>query len=437
MKPVRKMSADYVVVGSGPGGATVARELSVLGKRVILLERGADHQFYGNLVGCAFMLERLGFTWTVEGHSMLRALTTGGSSMIYGAAAIDPPKWLKQNHDIDLAPYVTALKNELRIKPTPDHMIGPRAKMIMKAAHDLDIPWEPMNKFIDHDRCDQKCPECLYGCKKEGVKWTARDYAYEAVRNGATLINKATVRKVKITNGKALGVIADTPGGRLDVTSKVTVISAGGLGTPTILLRSGLTEAGDRLFADPLIITYGTVGKDVPDSPKEPPMLCGKLDNADGLLIGDLPEPLPMFILQMFYKGIGKMRHALDFSRRLAVMVKVRDEMEGYVRADETCSKHYTLPDLEKMERGIEISRQILLKAGCDPRSIVSTPPRAAHPGSTARIGKIVDRDLETKIKNLYVCDASVLPESCGIPPVLTILAFGKRLVGERLKHVV
>ena len=53
---------------------------------------------------------------------------------------------------------------------------------------------------------------------------------------------------------------------------------------------------------------------------------------------------------------------------------------------------------------------------------------RGAHPGGTAKIGEIVDSNLETEISNLYVCDASVLPISPGKPPILTILALSKRL---------
>ena len=53
---------------------------------------------------------------------------------------------------------------------------------------------------------------------------------------------------------------------------------------------------------------------------------------------------------------------------------------------------------------------------------------QGAHPGGTAAIGEVVNKDLETSIRNLYVCDGSVLPVSPGLPPILTIVALAKRL---------
>ena len=37
-----KIQTEVVVVGSGPGGATVARDLTLAGKKVLMLEWGAD-----------------------------------------------------------------------------------------------------------------------------------------------------------------------------------------------------------------------------------------------------------------------------------------------------------------------------------------------------------------------------------------------------------
>jgi len=53
---------------------------------------------------------------------------------------------------------------------------------------------------------------------------------------------------------------------------------------------------------------------------------------------------------------------------------------------------------------------------------------QGAHPGGTAAIGRVVDADLETEVDNLFVCDASVFPETPGLPPIVTIIALAKRL---------
>ena len=37
-----KLEADVVIIGGGPGGCTLARELSKRGKRVVLVEKGRD-----------------------------------------------------------------------------------------------------------------------------------------------------------------------------------------------------------------------------------------------------------------------------------------------------------------------------------------------------------------------------------------------------------
>ena len=50
------------------------------------------------------------------------------------------------------------------------------------------------------------------------------------------------------------------------------------------------------------------------------------------------------------------------------------------------------------------------------------------HPSGSVRIGNLLDTNLQTAINGLYVCDASVFPESLDRPTVLTIIGFGKRL---------
>ena len=78
-------------------------------------------------------------------------------------------------------------------------------------------------------------------------------------------------------------------------------------------------------------------------------------------------------------------------------------------------------------------ARRILIKAGADPDTIFMTPMRGTHPSGTVRIGHMLDRDLQTEVKNLYVCDASTFPEALDRPTVLTIIGLGKRLARHLL----
>jgi choline dehydrogenase-like flavoprotein len=55
---------------------------------------------------------------------------------------------------------------------------------------------------------------------------------------------------------------------------------------------------------------------------------------------------------------------------------------------------------------------------------------KGLHPGGTAAIGKVVNKDSQTEVDGLFACDASVPPVTPGLPPILTIVALAKRLAG-------
>jgi len=104
--------------------------------------------------------------------------------------------------------------------------------------------------------------------------------------------------------------------------------------------------------------------------------------------------------------------------------------MEGRI------SKPMTPRDQYRLNHAAIVCRKILVKAGCDPDSIFVSPQRGTHPSCTVRIGEMVDTNLQTEVRNLYVCDASTFPEALDRPTVLTIIGLGKRLSDHLLTTV-
>jgi choline dehydrogenase-like flavoprotein len=431
---IRKLQTDVVIVGSGPGGASVAKELAKQGKKVVILERGRNYKRVGNTLSTFLIIDKKSLLFPEGGVRIGRALTTGGSSVIYCGTAVLPPKWIAEKYKIDLSEFVEAARREIGIKPLPDRLIGAASQRIMEAAHDLGLNWNPLDKFIDAEKCEPKCSQCMFGCTK-GAKWTARNYVQEAVESGATLTNQALVQEVLVDNKQAVGVRVSTPGGELTVEAKITVLAAGGMATPVLLQRAGIFDAGHGLFVDPLIITYGAY--DGPGSWRDIPMTAGTLEFApEGIVMTDLAYPWSFYLLNAYWKGLRYLPRFLGYQSVMGIMTKVRDGLNGRVNLDGTISKHISNEERHKLDRGANLAEKILRRAGARPESIYTAPIGAAHPGGTARIGQVVNTELETQIRNLYVCDSSIIPEPMGLPPVWTIIAFGKRLA-RRLSSMV
>ena len=82
---------DVIVVGSGVGGATVAREMARRKRKVLLLERGGRLEMMGNVASLALMLRKFGLTMSREGYFVNFAQNYGGASNIAAGCAFPPP----------------------------------------------------------------------------------------------------------------------------------------------------------------------------------------------------------------------------------------------------------------------------------------------------------------------------------------------------------
>ncbi len=426
-----RKSAEYLVVGSGAGGGTVARELALRGAEVIVLERGRKVPWAGNHLFAVYALDGHGFLKSEEGMGVARAITTGGSTVLTCGTAARPPAQMFEKNGIELEKYLDEAEKDLKVCQLPDEIIGEANLKLMEVGNRLGMKWKKLDKFIDPEKCKPHFCNCMLGCSK-GAKWTSRNFLDEAARHGAEIIDRVKVEQVMIENNAVSGVRAWRRGeGEMVFEAEKVILSAGGIGTPVILKNSGLTEAGYGFFCDPLVFTIGFHPKLRPGF--EPPMTVGTFDfwESEGFLLSPVVDPWISFGIEMLRAKPSRIYDWARFPHAMGIMTKSKDTLEGTIFANERFSKNLTLEDKRKLDKGIAISRRMLIEAGCHPDSIWVTKPRGAHPGGTCRIGDIVNSDLETEIKNLYVCDASVIPDSLAAPVVITLVALGKRLADK------
>ena len=417
---------EFLIVGSGAGGATLARELGKRGRDVIVVERGVYGQQLGNFRSSLAFFDANKVTKvprkSKEGVILWRTLMAGGSTVVSCGNATRCLEEELAEFGITLDSDFAEAESEMKVAPIAEALLSDGSKAIRRASNELGYEMKLMPKFVDPEKC-MKCGQCVFGCPRD-AKWTALDYLDEAADSGVEIIYGIAVESVLVDNNTALGVICAGSDGTVEIQADVTILAAGGFGTPVILQQSGIEEAGKGLFIDLLVNTYGVT--DGLNMMREPTMALvnHEFHKEKGFILSPyVNHPKMVRFMELGTKGLG-----LPDRKLIGIMTKTADDPAGEIFPDGTVSKPVTDNDWKRLREGAAIAEEILVKAGANRKSIVTSAPQGAHPGGTAAIGKIVDRNLETEIGNLFVCDGSVLPTAPGLPPILTIVALAKRL---------
>lgn len=483
-------NADAVIVGSGPGGASVARKLAEGGMKVVILEEGpAQSQFLPNYANTARYHMQEGGAIVAQGSTYLPIAAgkgVGGGTLINSALCFRTPpavleKWTDMLGDDDWAPnrvlpVLEEVERIIGVSMTPEDIAGENNLIVMRGAQALGYPGGLAPRNTPGCR---GCGICNFGCPTNGKASTNITFLPLATDAGAEIQAETRVLEVLLSDGRASGVrgVAIHPetgehGGEVIVTADRVILSCGAIGTPRLLWHSGLAQdmgpVGEGLNVHPGSAVLGLCDQEV--------YLWKGATQGAYFHHPDLPSVLPhsftappevcLSCLQTVGHDLQKGLDLLPYLCGLNVMVS--DTGNGSVRAhaDGRAKVNYTFhrDDLVRIREGMVAAGRVLLAGGATRltapvhgigihtsadslgRAVRNKPitefvTYSAHPMSTCRMGtdpqtSVVDsQGAAHGVPGLYIADASVFPSSIGVNPQLTTMTVGTVIAQKMLDN--
>lgn len=416
-----------VVVGSGAGGATAAKELQ--GEfDVTVLEAGKEfHPFSLNL-SMLQMLKKTGLfidekmiqllfptmkiRKTKEKMVLVNGVGLGGTTVISTGSA------LRMDHDlkrlgINLEAEFAKVYEEIPITIGHKKYWNKTTNQLFEICLQMGQHPEPTPKMGVYDCCI-RCGKCVLGCS-HGVKWDSRQFLESAVKQGAHLKTGCKVDKVIIANGKVTGVQAQQRGQTVYYPADLVILAAGGLGTPIILQNSGI-ECERSLFVDPVLCVAAEWENCLQNLEISMPFIVQK----EHYII----SPYFDFLSFFFNKG-----WTYPANNIVSLMIKLSDVNTGGINNKEV-DKPLTETDKERLNEGVELCTEILGRLGVNRDSVFLGTINAGHPGGMMPFTEQEADTLHSPRlpENLYIADSTLFPASLGNPPIITIVAIAKKI---------
>ena len=476
-------SVDVVVVGSGSGGAVVARELARAGRSVLVVEEGghyapeeygklAPSQSFRRLAREAGMGVAMGLGDTPL-IALLSGKCVGGSSVLTGGVCFRIPDEVLAGWERDLglghlapdalAPFFEEVERDIHVETVPDHMRSRATELFVEGADKLGIPMRSMRR---NTRGCRGAARCNFGCPHGAKQSVDVSMLPEATTRGARILSDALVERVEITGGRARGVrgrFLDGETGEprvpFEIRAKVVVVACGSLHTPVLLRKSGLgsPHLGRHLTVHPAVRIGALFDERVEGWDGALQSVFSDHFLKDGIWLNGVYTAVN--VLAAAFPGIGpEHRRLVKQVPNLAFFgAMVHDEGGGQVRRwlsrEPLVLYRMIRRDKERLVRGIKILAEMALAAGArevllpifgtstvkrredlaaldDPRLPASRIEcMSFHPLGTARMATtreagVVKPTGETwDVENLFVLDGSVLPTSIGVNSQLPIMA--------------
>lgn len=425
-----------IVVGTGAGGATAARELANKGFEVLILEAGGEFKPFTRRISLVEPLRKIGLTRNEKNFSrvipaydsvrsskdliLFRGIATGGSTILSCGNMVRAEHGLKEI-DLDLTKEFDELEELIKISTFPQYRWRPVTRNMFESAQELGLEPHLTPKSVDSLKCIS-CGLCEVGCSPR-ARWDSRRFVEDAVNKGAVLKTRSPVKKVIIEKERARGVMVGSGSASKLYEADVVVLAAGGIGTPQILKASGL-PAEDHLWVD-IVLTLGGVSKGA-NQLKEPPMVW--YTKEDDYILSPYIDILSHFLHEP-WKNVS-------IKDRVGLMVKLADEEQGTVYADGRVDKAITSHDRSRLDEAIKQAKQVMEGAGVS-GPFVEGVHNGGHLGGTVPLKKEDVKDMKPFWipDGLWVADLSLAPRSQGLPTILLTSALALR-VARKISEV-
>ena len=472
------IDVDACVIGTGAGGAPIAKELAEAGLSVAMLEEGERHttdDFTGRPRDMSVLLYRdAGQIATVGVPPILLPLgkAVGGSTLINSATCFRTPPpvlemWrerfgLDELTEAEMDSYFRRVERELNVVKTPATIAGKNAEIVKRGADRLgyagDYVYRNVRGCIGSGICNFGCPTSAkqhVGVTYVPKAWEAGATTYSAVRAEHLLIDGRTVR----------GVAATTASGRsLTVRSSITVLAAGAIHTPLFLKRQRVRDpsrqigrnlslhpaTGVRALFDERVEMWNGVPQSyfIDEFADEGIMLEGAGGTPDWIAtslpyIGERHRLLMESCANLSQFGLMVSDSSRGTVRELAGRPHIRYDLNGedtlaFKRGIEILADIYWAAGAERVYPPIaglpELGREDmdeLRRIDLDPGQLSLM---AFHPLGSCRMGAnpaASPVDPEGRLRGydgLYLADGSIVPSSLGVNPQITIMALATRI---------
>ncbi len=484
-------SFDFVVVGSGAGGAAAAVTLARAGRTVALVEAGAwrdpddyPHSSYATLRD---LMDDWGSQVTM-GRALwpvVQARTVGGTTVVNSAICVRTPvdifrQWESQHGIGDLEAAVLKKQDQLEIDLSVEEVrpeaYGRPNTLAMKGEQVLGWPDpHPMKRYT------KGCTGtglCMQGCRSRKKQSLNLVFVPEVRERGGTVVSCAPVDRVLFEGTKAVGVTGRflhpakrTKGATFTLrATKAVIIAASVTHSPVILMRSGLKlpALGKYFRAHPGTGVFGVYDEPVDMNVGATQGWASTAFRTDpGLKLETLAIPLELVASRLAGGGVELMDRLARYRHITMWCHAVRAETTGRITKSFFGNPvvHYTLDraDMERFRQGMVLLAKQHFAAGA--RTIIPgiagmpyelTPDQVGlldaaplDPRKYIAIlshlfgGCVMGQDAQTSVtdgqgrvhgvQNLVVADASVIPTNLGVNPQHTIMAlaqvFAERLV--------